>query len=326
MKTEHFYEDQIEQAAKLIQEGKTVAFPTDTVYGLGADARNEEAVQKIFTAKSRPADRALTILLSDKEMINQYAKNIPKEAFLLVNHFWPGPLTIVLEAKDNLAPAVTAGLKTIGMRMPADPIALKFIETCGIPLATPSANLSGRPSPTTAEHVLVDLEGKIAGIIDGGETDSGIESTVLDLSNPEKPIILRPGAITKGQIERLLAKKVITNEKKSTNKKEEKHYQPLIPIYLVQSDWPEAFEQMKEEKVALLASEEVIEKYGKVAIDSYSLGKKKAIKEAQKSFFKAIRILEKSEATVILVELYPENEASAAYLNRLEKAAAGKII
>ena len=326
MKTEHFYENQINQAAKLIQEGKTVAFPTDTVYGLGADARNEEAVQKIFAAKGRPADRALTILIAEKETMSQYAKNIPAEAFLLTDHFWPGPLTIILQAKSNLAPAVTAGLNTVGMRMPADPIALKFIQASGVPLATPSANLSGRPSPTTAEHVLADLEGKIAAIIDGGETDSGIESTVLDLSNSEKPVILRPGAITKGQIERLIGKKVLKNKKKSNNEKKEKHYQPVIPIYLVQSNWRQAFEQMKEEKVALLASEEIVKRYGKEVLESYSLGKIEALKEAQKSFFKAIRTLEKSEATVILAELYPENEASEAYLNRLEKAATGKII
>lgn len=326
MKTEHFYENQINQAAKLIQEGKTVAFPTDTVYGLGADARNEEAVQKIFAAKGRPADRALTILIAEKETMSQYAKNIPAEAFLLTDHFWPGPLTIVLQAKGNLAPAVTAGLDTVGMRMPSDPIALKFIQASGVPLATPSANLSGRPSPTTAEHVLADLEGKIAAVINGGETDSGIESTVLDLSNSEKPVILRPGAITKGQIERLIGRKVLNNKKISNDEKQEKHYQPVIPIYLVQSNWRQAFEQMKEEKVALLASKEIVERYGKEVLESYSLGKRTAVKEAQKSFFKAIRTLEKSEATVILAELYPENEASEAYLNRLEKAATGKII
>lgn len=326
MKTEHFYENQIDQAAKLIQEGETVAFPTDTVYGLGADARNEAAVQKIFAAKGRPAGRALTILLAEKETITEYAKEIPAEAALLVDHFWPGPLTIVLEAKGNLAPAVTAGLKTIGMRMPADPIALKFIQAAGMPLATPSANRTGRPSPTTAEHVLTDLDGRIAAVIDGGETDSGIESTVLDLSNPEKPVILRPGAITKGQIEKLIGRKVTKIEEKAVDKKQEKHYQPVIPIYLVQSNWQEAFDQMKEEKIALLASEEIVERYSKKALESYSLGKRTAVKEAQKSFFKAIRSLEKTEATVILAELYPANEASEAYLNRLEKAATGKII
>lgn len=271
MKTERFYENQIDQAAKLIQEGETVAFPTDTVYGLGADARNEAAVQKIFAAKGRPAGRALTILLAEKETMTEYAKEIPPEVALLVDHFWPGPLTIVLEAKGNLASAVTAGLKTIGMRMPADPIALKFIQAAGMPLATPSANRTGRPSPTTAEHVLTDLDGRIAAVIDGGETDSGIESTVLDLSNPEKPVILRPGAITKGQIEKLIGKKVLKIEEKAVDKKQEKHYQPRIPIYLVKSNWTEAFEQMKEEQVALLASEEIVENYGKEALESYSL-------------------------------------------------------
>lgn len=326
MKTEHFYEDQIEDAAKLIQQGETVAFPTDTVYGLGADARKEEAVQKIFAAKGRPADRAVTILLADKTTMNQYAKDIPKEAFLLADRFWPGPLTLVLKSKGNLAPAVTAGLDTLGMRMPADSLALKFIEACGFPLATPSANLSGRPSPTTAEHVLADLKGRIAGVIDGGETDSGIESTVLDLSNPEKAVILRPGGVGKQEIEDVIGKKVFKKVKKLVDSKQDKHYEPMIPIYLVQSDWIEAFEKMKNEKIALLASEEIVEQYGQLATAHYSLGERSALSQAQKSFFKAIRKLERSEATVILAELYPENEASEAYLNRLKKAATGKVI
>lgn len=325
MKTEHFYEDKITEAAELIRNGEIVAFPTDTVYGLGADARNEEAVQKIFTAKSRPNDRALTILLADKDEMNKYAKDIPKEAFLLVEKFWPGPLTIILKTEDGLAPSVSAGLKTVGMRMPNHPLALEFIKAVGFPLAAPSANLTGRPSPTSADHVLADLNGKIAAVIDGGETDSGIESTVLDLSDPDRALILRPGGIRKSQIEKMIGKKVY-KKKVSKKEAEAKHYEPSIDVYMVESDWSDAMEKMKEEKIAILASNERIEKYADQAVESYSLGQRNDIDYANKVFFKAIRALEKSDASVILVETYPETEKNEAYINRLKKAANHKRI
>ncbi len=326
MKTKRFTEKELEQAAQLVQAGEVVAFPTDTVYGLGADARKEEAVQKIFTAKGRPADRALTILLAEPTDINHYAKNIPAAAYLLIEKFWPGPLTIVLEAKAGLAPAVSAGLTTVGMRMPANQIAIDLIRACGFPIAAPSANLSGRPSPTTAEHVLADLEGKIAGVIDGGETDSGLESTVLDLSNPERPIILRPGGVTRQEIEAVIQQKVNKQAPNTFKDTKNKHYEPIIPIYMVKSDWALAVQKMATEKIALLASEEIIQQYAKDAVESYSLGPRTEVQQANKLFFKAIRALEKSAATVILAEVYPASAASEAYLNRLENAANGKQI
>lgn len=326
MKTEHLNPEQLAKAAQLIQAGEVVAFPTDTVYGLGADARNEAAVQKIFTAKNRPADRALTILLAEQTAISQYAKNIPTAAEALIEQFWPGPLTIVLEAKEGLAPSVSAGLKTVGMRMPANQVALDFIQACGFPIAAPSANLSGRPSPTTAEHVLADLNGKIAAVIDGGETESGLESTVLDLSNPEQPLILRPGGVTRHEIEAVIQQKVAKKVDHPFKDTKEKHYEPTIPIYMVESDWAQALEQMQTEKIALLASEEIIQQYGEQVAESYSLGDRTAVQQANKVFFKAIRALEKSTATVILAEVYPVDETSEAYLNRLEKAANGKRI
>ncbi|MDN6161244.1 MAG: threonylcarbamoyl-AMP synthase [Atopostipes sp.] len=323
METKKFSNKDLAEAAALIQEGEVVAFPTDTVYGLGADARNEEAVQKIFTAKKRPANRALSILLADPLEMNHYVEEIPEAAQLLVQEFWPGPLTIVLKSKDLLADAVNPGLDTVGMRMPNHSLALEFIQKCGFPLATPSANLSGRPSPSSADHVLADLDGRIAGVIDGGESDLGIESTVLDLSNPEKPVILRPGGIRKSQIEQVIARKV---EKKETNYEENKHYEPETPLYLVESSWPEAMEKMTDEKIAILASEETSRKYAEQAIKTYSLGDKEDINQANKLFFKGLRALEHSEASVILAESYPASEKNHAYMNRLEKAAQNKRI
>lgn len=325
METKHFYEEDLEEAARLIQKGEVVAFPTDTVYGLGADARNEKAVQKIFTAKNRPTNRALSILLAEPSEMNQYVEEIPEEAQLLIQAFWPGPLTLVLNAKNLLADSVNPGINTVGMRMPDHAFALKFIRKSGFPLATPSANLSGRPSPTSAAHVFNDLDGRIAGVIDGGESKVGIESTVLDLSNPKEPLILRPGAIRKSQIEKVIDRKVKRKEElpKGENKK---HYEPKTALYLVESTWSEAIEKMQDEKIAILASEEISKEYANQVFKSYSLGKRKKINQANKLFFKALRSLEDSEATVILAEKYPRTEANEAFMNRLESAAKNKRI
>ncbi len=329
VKTKRFFEKDLSEAAKLIQNGETVAFPTDTVYGLGADAGNEEAVKKIFTVKARPAGRALNVLLAEKNDLNKYAKDVPKEALLLTENFWPGPLTIVLKKRNTFAPSVTANLNTIGLRMPKHPLTLKFIKECGFPLAAPSANTSGRPSPTTADHVLQDLDGKISAVIDGGETPFGIESTIVDLSEIEKPIILRPGGITKNQIEKVIGKKLY-EKKENLNEKEKqaKRYKSDIPLYIVESDWQDVIQKLlkKKERIGILASDEVISKYGNQVAEFYSLGKKGNIDSANKLFFKALRSLEQSSATVILAETFKSDEFSEAYVNRLEKAANGKKI
>lgn len=329
MKTERFFKEDLAKAAKLIQTGEIVAFPTDTVYGLGADARNEKAVQKIFRAKGRPVNRALTVLIADKKEINNYASDVPKEALLLAEKFWPGPLTIVLNRKNIFAPSVTANLETIGLRMPDHHMALDFINACGVPLAAPSANSTGRLSPTTAEHVLADLDGKISAIIDGGETPFGIESTILDLSNSKTPILLRPGGITKQQLEQVIGKEVLLeSQSASTSLKSEKHYEPTIPLYIMESDWPQAIEKLvkKNEKIGLLANDEVISAYADQAVEYYSLGAKGDMASANKNLFKALRALEQSTATVILAEAYDYGEASEAYTNRLKKAADGKTL
>lgn len=326
MKTERFMKEDLSEAAMFIQKGEIVAFPTDTVYGLGADARNEEAVKKIFEAKGRPADRALTVLVAEKQAIHQYASHTPKEAQLLVEAFWPGPLTIVLNKKDIFAPSVTANLGTIGLRMPNHPLTLDFIKECGFPIAAPSANSSGHLSPTTAGHVLADLDGRIDAIIDGGETPDGIESTILDLSNPERPMLLRPGGITKNQLETVIGKKVFVEEEHS--KTSQKHYEPKVPLYMIESDWEQAIQELlkKKEQIGILANDEVISEYGNQAVAYYSLGKKGDIETANKRLFKALRSLEESKATIILAEAYAHNELSEAYRNRLEKAADGKTI
>lgn len=333
METKQFTEKEINKAAKRIQAGDIVAFPTDTVYGLGADATNEEAVKKIFKAKGRPADRPISVLVSDPKAMDQYALDVPKAAKILAEKFWPGPLTIILKNAQKFSKTVTGGKETIGLRMPDHRVALDFIAACGVPLATPSANSTGRPSPTKAEHVLDDLDGKISAVIDGGETSFGIESTVLDLSDPTHPIILRPGNISKEAIEAVIDQQVFTKEdidqkESAQSSTKEKHYEPSIPVYIVRSSFENAIHEMTKqgEIIGLLASDEVIAEYEEKVKEIFSLGASGDIQSANRQLFNGLRTLENTKATVILVEPFDEGEHSFAFMNRLQSAANEKSI
>lgn len=330
MDTKLLNTNELKTAAKLIQKGELVAFPTDTVYGLGADATNEEAVKNIFKAKGRPANRPINVLVGKHEAIQQYAKDVPAEAIQLVEAFWPGPFTIILNTAGNLASAITAGKKTVGMRMPDLKLARDFIDMCGVPLATPSANSSGRPSPTRAEHVMDDLAGKIAAVIDGGLTAYGIESTILDYSNPKQPILLRPGNVSKENIEAVISRKVFLPSDLVDQEQMEtiKHYEPLLPVYIVKTDWAEVIEsfQKQNEKVGILASQEIIHRFKNDAVSTFSLGIKSDIDSANKNLFQGLRALERSKATVILAEVYPNEGTGLSFMNRLGQAANKKTI
>ncbi len=198
MKTERLSDTttEIEHAAALIRDGKLVAFPTETVYGLGADARSEEAVRSIFAAKGRPADNPLIVHISSMEMLPGIAAEIPAIAERLAKAFWPGPLTMVLPKRDCIPAVTSGGLDTVGIRMPACSAARELIRISGCPIAAPSANRSGSPSPTTAQHVLDDMDGRIAAVIDGGLCEGGVESTVICFDDDETIHILRPGLIS----------------------------------------------------------------------------------------------------------------------------------
>lgn len=192
METQILKKDQIDQAVEFLKNGELVAFPTETVYGLGAIATKEESVKNVYKAKGRPSDNPLIVTVSDEDMMKQYAKFIPERAEKLIKHFWPGPLTLLLLVKEGSLPtAVTGGLKTAAFRCPDDELTHELISKLGYPIVGPSANTSTKPSPTTAEHVYHDLKGKISAIIDGGATEVGLESTIIDLS-VETPIVLRP--------------------------------------------------------------------------------------------------------------------------------------
>ena len=190
-------------AAQLLREGKLVAFPTETVYGLGGDAYDKTASARIYAAKGRPSDNPLIVHIAEIGELEKLAVNIPEEAYLLAEKFWPGPMTMILNRKDTVPKETTGGLDTVAIRMPSHPIARRLIIESGLPIAAPSANASGRPSTTKAEHVIEDLDGKIDMIIDGGSSDIGLESTIVDLT--VKPaLILRPGYITKEMLQEVL--------------------------------------------------------------------------------------------------------------------------
>jgi len=233
-------DDAVREAAALIRAGDVVAFPTETVYGLGASALSEEAVARIYLAKQRPADNPSIVHVLDGDHVGAVAREWSDTAELLARTFWPGPLTLVVPATDAVARAVGRGLGTVGLRAPAHPVARALLLHADGPIAAPSANLSGRPSPTTAEHVLADLGGRIPLILDGGPCRVGLESTVLDLTSAE-PTILRPGAVTRDEIAAALDRVVGEHGTEAARRRSPgtryRHYRPSAPVALVRTGY-----------------------------------------------------------------------------------------
>lgn len=232
------------KAAELLKNGEVVGIPTETVYGLAADARNSSAVKKIFEAKGRPQDNPLIVHISDMKMIEDYVTSVPENARLLAEKFWPGPLTMILPKKNTIPETTSGGLDTVGIRMPSHPIARGLIEACGFPLAAPSANLSGSPSPTTAQHVLDDMNGRVPAIIDGGECTVGVESTVISFEG-NAVRILRPGYISYEDLKSVVSEvisdkgilhKVEQGEKVLSPGMKYKHYSPKANVIIVEGD------------------------------------------------------------------------------------------
>ncbi|WP_413536883.1 L-threonylcarbamoyladenylate synthase [Carnobacterium divergens] len=336
MKTQRFQKNQITNAADLLKAGELVAFPTETVYGLGADAMNEKAVQQVYLAKGRPSDNPLIVHIAEKKELNDLVEEVPAIAQQLMNRFWPGPLTLIFNAKEGVfAPTVTAGLTSVAIRMPNNSATLELIKKANTPLVGPSANTSGRPSPTTSEHVYHDLNGKIAGILEDGQTGLGLESTVLDITNPEQPMILRPGAITKEEIEKVIGSisidQHLVGEKETPKAPGMKytHYSPAEPVIIVDGDnpkWQEAINHYLAlgEKVGLLANEERISYFQNQVSAVFSLGEKTNIEDASYYLYAGLRFFENTDATVILAEAYSTSDFGEAYMNRLEKSAGKK--
>ncbi|MBC1759816.1 L-threonylcarbamoyladenylate synthase [Listeria ivanovii] len=325
-----------EQAAELLRNGECVAFPTETVYGLGADATNHAAIQKIYAAKGRPSDNPLIVHIASRNQMDAFVASYPQKAMQLMENFWPGPLTVILPLKkDSLASNVSAGLSTVGVRMPENPVSLALIKEAAIPVAAPSANRSGKPSPTSASHVIEDLDGKVAGIIDGGETGVGVESTVIDCSR-EIPVILRPGGITKEQIEQVIGSvELATNDAKETEKPKAPgmkytHYAPKAPVYLIEGSkefWQKEINKAEaaHKKIGILATTELIEKLATNAIIQ-TTGSIKSMEEVATHLYKGLRAFDHADVDIIFAEVYPEIKLGTAVMNRLEKAAGNRRI
>lgn len=327
METKIFQQDQIDEAVKLLGAGELVAFPTETVYGLGAIATNEKAVKSVYAAKGRPSDNPLIVTVSDEAMVSDYAKEIPERAQKLMKHFWPGPLTILLFVKPNALPkAVTGGLDTVAFRCPDDRLTHDLISKLGYPIVGPSANTSTKPSPTTAQHVYHDLNGKISGIIDGGPTRVGLESTIIDLS-VETPIVLRPGEITPQELSEVLGEKVLINSGQVKDQDVPKapgmkyrHYAPSEPVIIV--DDTSDFAKIEfNEHTGVAALDSVLVGLNVSDQNKYSLGKN--LVDADHNLFGALRYFDdKQSIDQIYVQGFSGSEATLAYMNRLNKAAA----
>lgn len=315
------------QAVDLLNNGEVVAFPTETVYGLGADATNDLAVKKIFEAKGRPSDNPLIVHIGTIKEIPNYLEEIPDNARTLMDAFWPGPLTIIMKAKKGiLAPSVTAGLSTVGMRMPDHEVALRLLRKLQKPVAAPSANRSGKPSPTKGIHVEEDLQGRIPYILDGGITGIGLESTVLDVT-VTPPVILRPGGITKEMLEEVIGPVIQPNHEQQKLDSTPKapgmkytHYAPNAPVYLIEDNKDvveEAIMKLKNEgnNVALLAPTPLNE----VKADYFF-----PFGEEGDQLYDALRACDKTDATIILATATSDEGVGAAIMNRLEKAAGDK--
>ncbi|ASV68006.1 L-threonylcarbamoyladenylate synthase [Cytobacillus kochii] len=326
---------QIVQASDLLKENEVVAFPTETVYGLGGNAKSDGAVEKIFAAKGRPADNPLIIHIAKRMQLQELTEEIPLKAEQLMNAFWPGPLTIILKKKKgSLSDLATAGLKTVGFRMPDHPVALAILAQTDLPIAAPSANSSGRPSPTTADHVWEDLEGKIAGLVDGGATGVGVESTVIDCTE-EIPVILRPGGVTKEQIIAVIGEvkldPALHNQQAKPKSPGMKytHYAPDAPLTLVDST-PMQLQQLINEKraeglrVGVLTTDENKDFYETDVV--LSMGARETLDTVAAGLYYALRAFNHENVDIILGEVFPYEGVGVAIMNRLEKAAGHRRI
>ncbi|HJH31258.1 MAG TPA: threonylcarbamoyl-AMP synthase [Methanosarcinaceae archaeon] len=334
------YKDSISKAVHILKQGGTVAFPTETVYGLGADALNPVAVRKIFEAKGRPADNPLIVHIASIDTLDTIAEDIPPVAFELMGAFWPGPLTLVLRRKNTVPDITTGGLNTVAVRMPDNPVALALIREAGMPLAAPSANTSGRPSPTTAGHVMSDLSGRIDAVIDGGAVEVGVESTVLDVTS-DVPVILRPGGVGVEDIRKHVGEVLIGYTDVEVGEGEVvrspgmkyTHYSPDTRVILVEgesavvrakiSELVESYSK-KNMRAGLLITDETAEYVH--ADKMYSLGRRNEPEDAARNLFAGLRYLDGRNAginvDVIIVDGSVKREGvGAAVLNRLRKAA-----
>ncbi|MBK5244460.1 MAG: threonylcarbamoyl-AMP synthase [Eubacteriaceae bacterium] len=325
----------LEAPAALIRNGETVVFPTETVYGLGANALDPEAVKKIFIAKGRPGDNPLIVHVSEIEAVDALVTHIPAKAKILMAAFWPGPLTLIMEKSELIPDEVSPGLDTVAVRFPSHDIARAFIEMAGCPVAAPSANLSGRPSPTEGKHVLEDLNGRVAAIILSADGELGLESTVIDMT-VDPPVVLRPGDVTLAELRSVLGEVLVSSnvtrnilpDKVRSPGMKYTHYSPKGELVVVKGKPAEICQKIKSGvdnfhenpmKIGILASDETMETYRKGII--LSLGSCDNPKEMARNLFSRLRTFDELGVEKIYAEDIPLNNETLALVNRLYKAA-----
>ena len=325
----------MQEAGDLIAAGELVAFPTETVYGLGGDALDPEASKKIYSAKGRPSDNPLIVHISDFSDLERIAKTVPEDARKLSDAFWPGPLTMIVEKGDAVPYATTGGMDTVAVRMPNHPIALDLIRRSGCLIAAPSANTSGRPSPTEAAHVAEDLSGKIAMIIDGGPVGIGIESTIIDLTE-DTPMVLRPGYITPQMLSKVLGKEVVidpgiiaaddTRKPKAPGMKY-KHYAPSAEVYIISGSSEAAAHYIRRHfgpGDAVLCFAEELPLYDGCNPTAY--GSENDVRTLSAGLFAALRDLDRPDIRTIYARCPEGGGVAYAVGNRLKKAAAFRVV
>ena len=327
--------DAIEQAGKILREGGLVAFPTETVYGLGANALDEEAAKKTYAAKGRPSDNPLIVHIAELGALDKITAYIPEDTILLAHNFWPGPLTMIFEKSDIVPYGTTGGLDTVAVRMPSDLVAKELILAAGGYVSAPSANTSGRPSPTTAEHVRVDLDGKIEMILDGGSVDIGLESTILDMT-VTPPMILRPGAITADMISEVIGAVSVDETIHSSESKQApkapgmkyRHYAPKAKLLIVEGNIREevlairqlAYEAARNNRqVGIIATNETIQCYTNGIVKN--IGSREDESTIAKNLYAVLREFDEEDVEVIYSESFAMQGIGNAIMNRLEKAA-----
>ena len=333
-------ENIIQEAGRVLQAGGLVAFPTETVYGLGANALDEEAAHRTYAAKGRPSDNPLIVHIAEWEALGPITKGVPPQTKAVADRFWPGPLTMIFNKSEKVPYGTTGGLDTVAVRMPSDETARALIKAAGGYVSAPSANTSGRPSPTTAQHVEEDLSGKIEMILDGGSVEIGLESTILDMT-VTPPMILRPGAITKEMLEDILGKvevdqTILTAQSKEAPKApgmKYRHYAPRAELILVEGSVEnevQAIRQLvfakhrKGEAVGVIATTETCDRYeyGLVKV----IGSRKDKSSVAHNLYAILREFDQEEVRTIYSESFAAKGMGQAIMNRLEKAAGHQII
>ncbi len=332
----------IKQAAAVIRRGGLVAFPTETVYGLGANALDSEALNRIYLAKRRPASDPIIAHIHDARQMDELAIDVPTIAYRLAKFFWPGPLTLVLKRAPHVPANIATGLPSVAMRMPSHPVARELIIAAGVPIAAPSANTFTRPSATTAEHVLEDLDGRVDLVLDGGATSIGLESTVIDLTG-DIPVVLRPGGVLIEHLRPIVPEIMLSPKYLATSGEDApsvspgqliKHYSPNAPVMLYTGEVNAVIAQMQKtaesykaqgKRVGVLAADEDYRYFSGIA-DVKLLGMRDDLQTISHSLFAAMRMLDGLHVDVILVRDFGRQGIGAALWDRLHRSAEGKII